>query len=386
MSKNFQESVITALDIYGFMRQYDGILSDIARKVNQGISPSFDEIVYMYDSAPISDLGSLARSIADDLTGKQVSFVSNMIMNYTNVCNVRCKFCAFYRTGTEDDAYTLSVDQVVERVRHFYEAFGIKQLLIQGGVNSELPLDYYITLFNTLHEKFPDLGIHGLSTSELSFISKKEKISIPELLTRLRSAGLETIPGAGAEIFSDEVRKILRRPVGSGREWLSIMEEAHKLGIRTSATMMFGHVEESRHKAEHLLSLLDLQKKYHGFMSFTPWNFEPGNTQLEKENLVKYRAGGEEVLRNIAIARIVFNKHLPIIQSSWLTNGVQMGQMAIMYGANDWGGTIYDEKVIPATGKMVGNLRKEIIIESVKQIGMIPVERDNMYRAIRNYN
>ena len=130
------------------MRQYEGILSDIARKVNQGISPSFDEIVYMYDSAPISDLGSLARTIADDLTGKQVSFVSNMIMNYNNICNVRCKFCAFYRTGNEDDAYILSVDQVVDRVKHFYDTYGIKQLLIQGGVNSELPLDYYINLFN----------------------------------------------------------------------------------------------------------------------------------------------------------------------------------------------------------------------------------------------
>jgi dehypoxanthine futalosine cyclase len=368
------------------MSQYEGILSDIWKKVNRGDSPSYDEIVFMYDSANINDLGRMARSITDGLTGKQVSFVSNMIMNYTNVCNVRCKFCAFYRTGSEDDAYMLNVEDVVLRVKHFYDTFGIKQLLIQGGVNPDLPLDYYVNLFQTLHEKFPDLGIHGLSTSELSFISKKEKITIPELLETLRKAGLETIPGAGAEIFSDEVRKILRRPLGSGKEWLSIMEEAHKLGIRTSATMMFGHVEESRHKAEHLLSILELQKKYHGFVSFTPWNFEPGNTQLEKENIVKYRAGGVDVLKNIAISRIVFNKHLPIIQSSWLTNGVQMGQMALLYGANDWGGTIYDEKVIPATGKSVGNLRKEIIIESVKEIGMIPVERDNMYRTIRNYN
>jgi CofH subfamily radical SAM domain protein len=193
---------------------------------------------------------------------------------------------------------------------------------------------------------------------------------------------MESIPGAGAEIFSDEVRKILGRPQGSGNQWLSIMEEAHKLGIKTSSTMMFGHVEESRHKADHLLAILELQKKYHGFLSFTPWNFEPGNTKLQETAGIRYRVGGMDVLRNIAIARIVFNKNLPVIQSSWLTNGIQMGQMAILFGANDWGGTIYDEKVIPATGKPVGNLRKDIIINSIKQIGMIPVERDNMYHHV----
>jgi 2-iminoacetate synthase ThiH len=149
--------------------------------------------------------------------------------------------------------------------------------------------------------------------------------------------------------------------------------------------MMFGHVENSYHKADHLLSLLKLQLKYNGFLSFTPWNFEPGNTELEREGLVTSRVGGEEVLRNIVISRIVLNRHIPIIQSSWLTNGVEMGQIALMFGANDWGGTIYDERVIPATGKQVGNLRKETIIRSIKSIGMIPVERDNNYKIIKTY-
>ncbi|EQD78678.1 radical SAM domain-containing protein, partial [mine drainage metagenome] len=192
--------------------------------------------------------------------------------------------------------------------------------------------------------------------------------------------------GAGAEIFDPEVRKKLGRPVNSGRDWLSIMEDALSLGIRTSSTMMFGHVESSRDKANHLLSILELQKKYHGFLSFTPWNFEPGNTQLEKEGLVLLRTGGLDVVRNISIARLVFGHDLTVVQSSWLTNGISMGQLAIMYGANDWGGTIYDEKVIPATGKQVGNLRKEIIIDSVKQLGMVPVERDNLYRTLKIYD
>ncbi|EQD27978.1 radical SAM domain-containing protein, partial [mine drainage metagenome] len=178
------------------MKQFEGILSDINRKVNRGESPSFDEIVFMYDAADINDLGLMARMMAGELTGKQVSFVSNMIMNYTNVCNVRCKFCAFYRTGNESDAYTMNIDEVVKHIDQYYNSFGLRQLLIQGGVNSNLDLEYYLTLFKTIHEKFPDLGIHGLSASELSFISRKEKLSIHELLEMLRQAGLETIPGA----------------------------------------------------------------------------------------------------------------------------------------------------------------------------------------------
>ena len=365
--------------------QSDDPMEDIMERAIRGAPISRDEIVYLYNEVDINKLGYAARIITEKLTGRQVSFVSNMIFNYTNICNVRCKFCAFYRTGTESDAYTLTSQQVVDRVRHFHEMYGIRQLLIQGGVNPDLPLSYYTELFRHIKQEIPEIGINGLSTSEISFIARKEKMSIENTLAALRESGLDTIPGAGAEIFDDEVRKVLRRPPKSGEQWLNVMETAHKMGIKTSATMMFGHVENAYHKADHLLALVELQKKYNGFLSFTPWNFEPGNTELEKEGIVSGRVGGQEVLRNIAISRIVLNRHLPIIQSSWLTNGVQMGQMAIFYGANDWGGTIYDEKVIPATGKMVGNLRKETIIRAVKEIGMVPVERDNSYRIIRTY-
>lgn len=363
----------------------DSTLSEIYEKARNGEEHSTDEIIYLYDQADLNDVGKIAGEIARSISGNKVSFVSNLILNYTNICNVRCNFCAFYRTGKEEDSYTLSKEQVMEDISRHYSAYGVRQLLIQGGVNPSLDLDYYTALFSEIHRKFPDLGIHGLSTSELAFIARKSKLSVKDLLLKLRESGLETVPGAGAEIFDDDVRKILGRPSGSGGQWLSIMEEAHMLGIRTSATMMFGHVEESVHKADHLLSILKLQKKHGGFLSFTPWNFEPGKTELERKGLVKKRSSAQDVLRNIAISRIVFNRYLPVIQTSWLTNGVQMGQMAIMFGANDWGGTIYNEKVIPATGKDVGNLRKETILNAIKQIGMIPVERDNLYRTVKVY-
>ncbi len=361
-----------------------GYLDSIESKIKEGETLDENEIVSLYDSTSLRDLGRLARGITDKISGNRVSFVSNLILNYTNICNVHCHFCAFYRTRGDSDAYTLSIDDVIKEIKIYYEPYGIRQLLIQGGVNSFLDLDYYTDLFRRIKKEFPGLGIHGLSTSELHFISAKAHIPIKDLLIKLRESGLETIPGAGGEILDGSVRKRMGRPEASGRQWLEIMEEAHKLGIHTSATMMFGHLETSLDKAHHLLSILELQKKYHGFLSFTPWNFEPGNTELAKEGY-KYRSGGVSVLKNIAIARIVFNNELPVIQSSWLTNGMQMAQMAILFGANDWGGTIYDEKVIPATGKQVGNLRKEYIINSIKQINMVPIERDNMYNPVKIY-
>lgn len=363
----------------------DDVLDGIYSKVVDGETPDKDEIIYMYDQADLNLLGEIAGRLARKVSGQEVSFVSNLILNYTNICNVRCKFCAFYRNGNEDDAYLMTVEQVVEQIRFYYEEFGVKQLLIQGGVNPNLSMDYYLDLFSRIRSEYPELGIHGLSTSEISFISRKTKLSIPDTLRELSKAGLQTIPGAGAEILDQEVRKMIGRPPMSGFQWLEIMEEAHKLGIKSSATMMFGHVENSGNRADHLLSLVELQSKHHGFLSFTPWNFEPGNTKLMENGLVKYRAGGVDILRNIAISRMALNNSIPIIQSSWLTNGIQMGQMAVIFGANDWGGTIYNEKVIPATGKKVGNLRKEVIINCLNQIGMIPVERDNMYRKFRKY-
>jgi dehypoxanthine futalosine cyclase len=366
------------------LKQPDQV-DDILRSVQSGEIPTRDDIIFMYDEADLNSLGQAARILAQEKSGNTVSFVSNMILNYTNICNVRCNFCAFYRTGTESDAFLLTKEQVITEIEPYYRNFHITQLLIQGGVNPALPLEYYTDLFRSIHEAYPDLGIHGLSTSEISFIARKEHTSVADIIKSLVEAGMQSIPGAGAEIFDDEVRKVLGRPKGSGKQWLEVMETAHRLGVHSSATMMFGHVEESRHKADHLLALVDLQSKYNGFLSFTPWNFEPGNTQLQKSGTVMYRVGGADVLRNIAISRIVLNNSIPTIQSSWLTNGIQMGQMSVLFGANDWGGTIYDEKVIPATGKQVGNLRKDAIINGLNQIGMEAVERDNLYRVIGHY-
>ncbi|MGC8608333.1 MAG: cyclic dehypoxanthinyl futalosine synthase [Thermoplasmata archaeon] len=353
-------------------------------KIQKRDQLDYEDIIFMYDEAKLSDLGKLSRKITESISGNYVSFVSNIILNYTNICNVRCKFCAFYRTGKEPDAYTMPVSAVIEEIRKYYP-LGIKQLLIQGGVNPDLDIEYYTETFREIKKTFPDIGINGLSAAEINFISRKAGINYEETIRRLKESGLETIPGAGAEILGEPTRTKLGRPKGSGKQWLEIMETAHRLGVKTTATMVYGHIESTEDKANHLLSIMKLQKKYHGFLSFTAWNMEPENTELYREGLIRWRSGGEDVLRNIAIARIFFNYDLPIIQSSWLTNGIEMGQLALIFGANDWGGTIYDEKVIPATGKQVGNLRKETIINSIKAIGMMPMERDNLYHILKYY-
>ncbi len=356
----------------------------LLEKIRKKEQMDLDDIIFMYDEADLSDLGKISRMVTDSISGKYVSFVSNIILNYTNICNVRCKFCAFYRTGKEPDSYLMSADDVINEIRKYYP-LGIKQILIQGGVNPSLELDYYTGLFRKIREAFPDVGINGLSAAEINFISRKAGMSYEDTIKALKESGLETIPGAGAEILGEETRVKLGRPRGSGKQWIEIMETAHRLGVKTTATMVYGHIESTEDKANHLMSIMNLQKKYHGFLSFTAWNMEPENTELYREGVIKWRSGGEDVLRNIAIARIFFNYELPVIQSSWLTNGTEMGQLALIYGANDWGGTIYDEKVIPATGKQVGNLRKETIINSIRDIGMIPMERDNLYRIIKYY-
>ncbi len=364
----------------------DDVLSRVYDKASRGEILNVDDIIYMYEQADLMELGKIAGRISRDLWGNRVSFVSNMILNYTNVCSIQCYFCAFYRKPGEDGAYLMSADDIISEVELYHKNYGIKQLLIQGGVNPQLGIEYFTDVFSRIRRRFPDLGIHGLSTSEIYYIWKKAGGTLEEVLGRLRESGLDTIPGAGAEILDEEVRKKIGRPSGSGEQWLMIMETAHRMGIRTSATMMYGHLESNEDKAMHLIKILDLQMKYGGFLSFTPWNFEPGNTRLEREGLVEGRASSQDVLRNIAISRIVFNRHLPVIQTSWLTNGVEMGQLAILFGASDWGGTIYNEKVIPATGKKVGDLRKEIIIKAIGQLGMVPVERDNLYREVKIYN
>ena len=260
--------------------------------------------------------------------------------------------------------------------------FKIRQVLIQGGHNPDLGVEYYEDAFSMIRKKFPEVGVHGLSTSEIDTIAKVEKSSTKEILSRLKNSGLQSLPGAGAEILNDNVKEMISPKKIMSDEWIRIMKEAHDIGLPSSATMMYGHVETNNDIAEHFERIVELQKITNGFMSFIPWSFEPNNTLMQKQGTVNFGAGGLELLKMIAISRLVFSGLIPHIQSSWLTNGVGMAQLALQYGANDFGGTLIGEEVVSCTGSRSTELTDSKIIDAIHQIGFDAVERDNFYNTV----
>jgi cyclic dehypoxanthinyl futalosine synthase len=334
------------------------------------------------DAYPIGLVGSMLRQ---RLYGNTATFVNNIILNYTNVCITYCKFCAFYRPPGHEQSYTLSIDEIVRRVAVSRDAFGITQVLIQGGHNPNLKIEYYEEAFKAISEKCPEVGIHGLSASEIDMIARVEKSSIKEILSRLKVAGLDSLPGAGAEILDDYVKAEISPLKIKSHEWIRIMELAHEIGIKSSSTMMYGTVETEEQRARHIMKIAQLQEKTGGFMAFIPWSFEPNKTQIQSEGLIKYPTGGLQLLKMIAITRIIYYGLIDHIQSSWLTNGVGMAQLALNYGADDFGGTLVGEEVVSATGARSTELTAHKIISAIKQIGFKAAERDNLYRTIKYY-
>jgi dehypoxanthine futalosine cyclase len=358
-------------------------VGDILENSLRGTRPSKQDILRLLKSDDVHLMGLVAGYMTQKRFGKKASFVNNIILNYTNVCVTDCKFCAFYRPPGHDESYTLSLDQIEARVKTAWEMFKIRQVLIQGGHNPNLGIEYYEDAFRMIRTKFPQVGVHGLSASEIDMIAKIEKTSTKEILSRLKDSGLQSVPGAGAEILIDSVKDIISPKKISSAEWIRIMEEAHSIGLPASATMMYGHVETLDDVAEHFEKIVELQQDTGGFMAFIPWNFEPNNTLLQREKLVKFGVGGMQLLKMIAISRLVFDGLINHIQSSWLTNGVGMAQVALQYGADDFGGTLIGEEVVSCTGARSTELTSQKIIDAIRQIGYAVEERDNFYKTVK---
>ena len=360
-------------------------VSDILQAVISGNRPKLNDCIHLIKSDNIYALGLVGGFLRDKLFGKVATFVNNIILNYTNVCITYCKFCAFYRAPGHNEAYTLPISEIVKRVLTSKQLFGISQVLIQGGHNPNLHIEYYEDAFREIRKRCPDVGIHGLSASEIDMIAKVERCSTAEVLSRLKDAGLDTLPGAGAEILDDAIKHQISPLKIKSDEWLRIMEEAHKLGIKSSATMMYGTLEDEEQQARHLMKIANLQEKTGGFMAFIPWSFEPNMTQMQSEGLIKYPSGGLRLLKMIAISRIVYHNLINHLQSSWLTNGIGMAQLALTYGADDFGGTLIGEEVVTATGARSTELTSNTIVSAIKQIGYSAHERDNFYRLIKKH-
>ena len=360
-------------------------IKDILENSLNGIRPGPDDCIRLLESDDVHLMGLTAGTLTRKKFGQKASFVNNIILNYTNVCITDCKFCAFYRPPNHEESYTLSLDEIELRIKTAWDLFKIRQVLIQGGHNPDLRIEYYENSFKMIRKKFPQVGVHGLSVSEIDTIAKVEKSSTKEVLSRLKDAGLQSLPGAGAEILNDQVKEIISPKKIMSKEWLDIMEEAHTLQIPSSATMMYGHVESNKQIAEHFEKIVQLQEKTNGFMAFIPWSFEPNNTAMQKDGTITSGAGGYQLLKMIAISRLVFDGLISHIQSSWLTNGVGMAQLALQYGADDFGGTLIGEEVVSCTGARSTELTGKQIIDSIHQIGFEVEERDNFYQTVCNY-
>jgi len=357
-------------------------ISDILENSLNGLRPTKDDYLRLLESNDIQLMGLVAGRLAEKRFGKKASFVNNIILNYTNVCITDCAFCAFYRPPNHEESYTLTLDQIEARVKTGWDMFKIRQVLIQGGHNPDLGIEYYEDSFKMIRSKFPEVGIHGLSTSEIDMITKVEKSSTKEILSRLKESGLQSIPGAGAEILTDSVKEIISPKKINSDEWLRIMKESFDLGLPASATMMYGHVESNQDIVEHFDKIVRLQKESDGFMAFIPWSFEPNNTLMQQNGVVTHGAGGIQLLKMIAISRLIFDGLINHIQSSWLTNGIGMAQLALQYGADDFGGTLIGEEVVSCTGSRSTELTDKRIIDSIKQIGYSVEERDNFYEPV----
>jgi cyclic dehypoxanthinyl futalosine synthase len=365
-----------------FLRKSD--ISDVLESALAGPRQlGLNDCVRLVRSDDVYSMGLVANVLRQRLFGDTITFINNIILNYTNVCVTYCKFCAFYRPPGHEESYTVPVEEIVSRVATSREMFGITQVLIQGGHNPNLKLEYYEDAFKAIKNKCPEVGINGLSPSEIDMIAKVERSSTKEVLARLKVAGMDTFAGGGAEILEDSVKDEISPLKIKSHEWLRIMEEAHQLGFKSVATMMYGTVETEEDRARHIMKIAQLQEKTGGFMVFIPWSFEPNKTEMQAEGKIRYPSGGLSLLKMIAISRIMFYGLIDHLQSSWLTNGIGMAQLALNHGADDFGGTLIGEEVVSATGARSTELTSDRIIAAIKQAGFRVAERDNSYEIIK---
>jgi cyclic dehypoxanthinyl futalosine synthase len=329
-------------------------------------------------------LGKMAYEKKKELHPKKITtFIVDRNINYTNICWIDCKFCAFYRHKKDKDAYILSFEEIDKKIDELLEIGGT-QILFQGGVHPNLKIDFYEKLVEHIHKKYPQITIHGFSAPEIDYIAKISKIPIKEVLLRLKEKGLSSIPGAGAEVLSDRVRDIVAPRKISSKRWLEIHKAAHEIGMKTTATMMFGTVETLEEIVEHWEMIRRLQDETGGFRAFIMWSFQPYNTALYKEGIVKHKASSNRYLRYLAVARL-FLDNFKNIQSSWVTQGSYIGQMALLYGANDLGSTMMEENVVRSAGAQ-NRMNQEEMIRLIKDIGEIPAKRNTAYEILEIFN
>ncbi len=350
-------------------------LGQIEGKVLEGMRIDAEEALLLLQHESLVHLGAMADLVRRRMhPDRVVTFIIDRNVNYTNVCNAFCSFCAFYRPPHHEEGYVLSPEEIERKIRETYDLGG-NQILLQGGHNPQLGIEYYENLFRRLKAAFPDLWLHALSPPEIVHIARVSRLAVPEVIARLHAAGLDSLPGGGAEILVDSVRGKMIKNKASADDWLGVMEEAHRQGLRSTATMMFGHIETLADRIEHLRRIRDLQDRTAGFTAFIGWTYQPGNTDL----------GGSEAttaqyLRTMATARIFLDNFLNV-QASWVTQGPKVGAASLAFGVNDMGSTMIEENVVSAAGTTF-HMNEKDIAAAVRDAGLVPMRRNMLYERL----
>jgi len=353
-------------------------LNRIKTKAKQGKRLDANEGLALLQHADLLTLGELASLVRMRKHPERlVTFIVDRNINYTNICVNKCKFCAFYRTEDSPEAYVLTKDEIFRKIDETI-AQGGTQILMQGGVHPDLGLDYFEDLFSSIKSQFT-IQIHSLSPAEITYIAKKAGLAVEGTIQRLKASGLDSIPGGGAEILVDRVRKKVSPNKIRWRQWAEVMRTAHALGMPTTATMMFGSLETKKEIIEHLVRLRDIQDETQGFTAFIPWTFQPGNTELGGRP-----ATAVEYLKTLSISRVMLD-NFDNIQASWVTQGAKIAQVALEFGANDFGSTMIEENVVAAAGITFRMTQKEIV-ELIKDAGYEAAQRDTRYNILKRQN
>jgi cyclic dehypoxanthinyl futalosine synthase len=345
------------------------------RKVLSGERITRDEAVALLRDGELLELGDLADSVRRRLHPEGVvTYIIDRNINYTNVCTAQCAFCAFYRDLPAQDGYVLNKSQLAQKIEETL-ALGGNQILLQGGLHPDIGIQFYEEMFRWMKSTYPTLWIHGLSPAEVKHICRVSDLTTEEAVRRLVAAGLDSIPGGGAEVLSDRVRAIIGIAKGSSADWLEVMEVAHRQGLRTTATMMFGHVETLEERVDHLLALRELQDRTGGFTAFIAWTFQPENTALAGDEVTSF-----QYLRTLAVARVVLD-NFPSVQASWVTQGGKIGQISLRFGANDFGSLMIEENVVSAAGAHF-RLTEAEIARNIQAAGFVPKRRTMHYEIV----
>jgi cyclic dehypoxanthinyl futalosine synthase len=348
-------------------------VQQLAQKVLDGGRVDAAEALVLYNEAPTHLLGRLADAIRFRKHPERVvTYIIDRNVNYTNLCVARCNFCAFYRPVGAADGYVLGFEEILDKIQETIELGG-NQLLLQGGHNPDLPIAWYEDLFRAVKSRFPEFKLHALSPPEVLHISRLNQVPVPDVIARLIDAGLDSIPGGGAEILVDRVRRLLNcYSKASSDEWIDVMREAHRAGLRTTATMMYGTVDTREERIEHMMRLRALQEETGGFTAFITWSYQPEHTEHGG-----HEETGIEYLRTLALSRIVLD-NFENLQASWVTQGGKVGQLSLAYGANDMGSVMIEENVVRAAGASYCMDEVEIVV-NVEDAGFVAKRRNMHY-------